>query len=173
MNSENIVAKRVEANELCWTANAYLQGALHLCEAAVESAQSGHHVARDIKVVLHLTFLAIELTFKAGITAMSLECPRTHDLVRLRRLYNQVFPDQTLAIPEVLEQLMPMATLFGDFPEVPVAIQFERFRYHSDHKGRPFPELPAIDVEQLEAELSALSVTASSAMWRIWRVCGY
>lgn len=161
-----------EAVELAWTANAYLDCAIRLCAYLLdeEYEQSIHHN----RVPIHLAYLAIELYFKAGVSAARNEYPESHDLTELRELYKQAMPTWPLPLPSFIEKLMPSKSgdLFPDAPAWRVSRHFPRFRYYRDRNGRQFPELDLADIKQLYSELQDLHKSALSAMMEIWRRCG-
>lgn len=161
-----------EANELAWTANAYLDCAVRLCQSILDEGheKSIHHN----RVPLHLTNLAIELYFKAGLAAAQYNYPSNHELDELRKLYDQVMPDYPLPIPNFIEQLIPKQSenLFADHPIPSSSLQFTRFRYYSDRSGRVFPNLAMADVRQLKIELENLHRSSFVLMMEIWRKCG-
>lgn len=145
-----------EAIELAWTANAYVQSAAQLCSWLVDERyeRDRHHY----RVPLHVTYLALELGYKAGIAAANAPYSRSHDLVDLRAAYERHMPAIPLPIPTFIDRLLPQLTeeLFPDQPAATSTWQFTRFRYYADSRGRPFPELELADLQLLQQEIREL-----------------
>ena len=155
-----------EATELAWMANAYLDSTRRLCASILEEEheRSVHHN----RVLLHLSFLSLELYFKAGICTVNSKYPTHHRLEELRRAYDAAMPDLPIPIPVFIERLMPTtADLFEEHPAPNTAIHFQRFRYVSDRKGVIFPELELADVEELKKELDQIHYSAGKVLHRI------
>jgi hypothetical protein len=162
---------REEAIELSWTANAYLNCADRLCKNLIEDEfdRSLHHY----RVPLHLTFLGLELFFKAGICASGRSYPKHHDLAKLRALYAEVMPDVPLPIPGYFEKLIPESLdLFEELPAPDLQWHFARLRYASDRSGRRFPEHEMVDLKEFQQELDALTLATQRVQLKLWRQFG-
>jgi hypothetical protein len=160
-----------EAIELSWTANAYLNCADRLCKELIddECDRSLHHY----RVPLHLTFLGLELFFKAGICAAGRHYPKHHDLAKLRALYADVMPDVPLPIPSYFEKLIPESLdLFEELPAPDLQLHFSRLRYASDRSGKRFPEHEIVDLKEFQKELDTLTYAAQRMQLKLWRLCG-
>lgn len=169
MNSSN--PHQEEAVELSWTANAYLNCAERLCKDLIENEldRSLHHY----RVPLHLTFLGLELYFKAGICASGRQYPKHHDLARLRVLYAEVMPDVPLPIPSYFEKLIPDSlNLFEDLPAPDLQWHFARLRYTSDRSGKRFPEHEMVDLKTFLTELDTLTLATQRVQFKLWRQFG-
>jgi len=162
---------RAEAVELSWIANAYLDCAERLCKVLIKDNldRSLHHY----RVPLHLTFLGLELFFKAGISASGRQYPKHHDLAQLRILYAEAMPDTPLPIPSYFEKLIPDSLdLFQDLPAPDLQWHFARLRYTSDRKGNRFPEHDLVDIEEFLKELETLSLATQRVQFKLWRQFG-
>jgi hypothetical protein len=144
--------ERDEAVELSWIANAYLDAAIRICASIVEDDNEEHFYLN--RVPLHLAYLALELYYKAGLSAFKKRFPPTHDLQKLRTLYAEAVPDIPLPIPSFIQsQIVRTEDLFLEDPGLSITDQFTRYRYYSDRKGNPFPELEPVDIPELYEEL--------------------
>jgi hypothetical protein len=160
-----------EAIELSCTANAYLNCAERLCANLIEDKcdRSLHHY----RVPLHLTFLGLELFFKAGICASGRQYPKHHDLAKLRALYAEVMPDVPLPIPSYFEKLIPESLdLFADLPAPDLQWHFARLRYASDRRGKRFPEHERVDLKEFQKELDTLTFATQRVQLKLWRQFG-
>ena len=161
---------RIEAVELLSIAGAYLDCGIQLCESLLEGETNDVHRNR---VPLHLAHVALELYFKAGLLAAGHTYPRTHDIVALQREYEQALPECPLRLPRFVEDTIPTTLeLFADMPSTESRFQYERFRYYADKQGRPWPELPKVDLEQLTRDLEKLNRDAAKATFEIWNRYG-
>lgn len=143
------------AEELAWTANAYLDGAMRICEGLLEDEhdQSSHH----FRVPLHLAYLALELYLKAGISLGRALFPATHDLDKLQRLYDKAKVGIKLPRPSYFEKFTPRSLELCPGPTAPTMIQyFERLRYSSGRDGSLHPDLELADLKELKQELDEL-----------------
>lgn len=160
-----------EAIELSWTANAYLNCADRLCKDLIEDELD--HSLHHYRVPLHLTFLGLELFFKAGICAAGRQYPRHHDLAKLRALYAEVMPDVSPPIPSYFEKLIPDSLdLFEELPAPDLQWHFARLRYASDRSGKRFPEHEIVDLREFQKELDSLTLVAQRVQLKLWRQFG-
>ena len=79
-----------EAVELAWTANAYVDASIDLCDKLMEDEDDQNIYSN--RVVLHLVFLGLELCYKAGIESFSNKKPKGHELKLLRDEYDSYAP---------------------------------------------------------------------------------
>jgi hypothetical protein len=162
---------RAEAIELSWTANAYLNCAERLCESL--SKDDFEWCPHHCRVPLHLTFLGLELFFKAGIAASGRQYPKHHDLAELRGLYAVAIPDIPLPIPTYFEQRIPESLdLFSELPAPDLQWHFARLRYPSERSGTRFPDTDMIDLKELQKELDSLTYATQRVQLRLWRQFG-
>jgi hypothetical protein len=143
------------AEELAWTANAYLDGAMRICNGLLEDEhdQSSHH----FRVPLHLAFLSLELYLKAGIALGRALFPATHDLDKLQRLYDKARVGIELPRPSYFSRFTPRSLeLFPDHKAPTMGQYFERLRYSSGKDGSLFPDLELADLSELKEELEKL-----------------
>lgn len=163
-----VTAHLEEADELSWIANAYLDCAIRLCESLVEDEfdRSLHHY----RVPLHLAYLAIELYLKSGIRLRGQKFQLTHDLDKLQKQYDQAGLGIIFPIPRYLDQFIVRSEdLFTDDPAPTSAWHFERFRYNSDRKGVPFPELQLANLQELKKALEELHKAGMQIHHLIWK----
>ena len=160
-----------EAVELSWIANAYLDSAERLCAKLIDDDldRSAYHY----RVPLHLTFLGLELFYKAGICAAGRQYPRHHDLAKLRILYAEVMPEVPLPIPSYFEkQIRESLDLFEELPTADLQWHFARLRYTSDRSGKRFPKHEFADLKEFQKELDALTWATQRAHFKLLRQFG-
>ena len=159
---------REEALELSMTANAYLGCAQRLCEMLIQDGDAKS--VYDNRVVLHLTALAVELSFKAGIAAFSPPYPKHHDLARLQSAYSDAGVTPTLALPGFIVVLIGSnQNHLEGFKPPNIGVELERLRYCSDRSDRPFPRPRMVDLEELSEELQELQKSSFSLFLEIRR----
>lgn len=164
MDTARKLSFEAEAIELSWTASAYLDSAIRLCESLIEGGLEDSRY--DNRVILHLVFLAAELSFKAGLAAAQVNYPKRHDLRLLRDAFSAAV-DVNLELPGFLHEVISdCENHFEEFPAPRPEASFERYRYNSDHAGRAFPRLKMVDLRDLLVELKALKKGALTLfMW--------
>jgi hypothetical protein len=156
------------AEELAWTANAYLDGAIYVCEGLLENEHenSSHH----FRVPLHLGYLSLELYLKAGIALGGSLFSPTHDLDKLQREYDRAKTGIKLPTPSYFSGFTPTSLdLFREHKAPTSSWHFERLRYSSDKSGVQFPKLEMADVRALNDDLHALHRAGSQLLFKTWR----
>ena len=156
--------------QLYFTGHAFIAGAERLCEHALEEREDGHHVPEDVRVILHMAYLGVELYLKAGLIVSGVPYPKHHDLRALRQKYVAEGLDLPLELPHFLSSLL--GDVDPELPEltpVPMGRHFERYRYTCDHNGRPFPPLPAVDWTTVHDDLVRLKGSAMTWLYPVLR----
>jgi len=156
-----------EAKEIMWMSLAYIDAGISLAEQYVEgSDEKSYH--RSL-VPIFLIHQGIELLYKAAIKAMGIEFPKTHDLRRLRTIFQKHYPDIDFEVPSIVlgasdNNNANQLNLFAEFKYPQLTIQHERLRYPTDRQGKDWSFQSALDIEGAMEDITELN-RASLKCW--------
>ena len=137
----------VHSRETIWLANAYISACETLCESMITDCTESD--PDKALVLLNLCHHSLELFYKAGLNSQTGTYRKDHKLLQLEIEFIRAFPNCNVKIPEVLrEALLVSAPLLPEGSEADFErVVHERFRYHTQRNGRPWPVLDQFDIE--------------------------
>jgi len=168
----DVTRRRIEAIELLWSGNAYIDCASRLCQSLIDSDDADSRY--DNRVVLLLVHLGLELLYKGALSGYEQSYPKNHDLRTLNSAWAKAAPHLSLELPTFVRDLIDRHEhVLPNIELEKLDLHFERFRYYADRSGRPFPDLTPVDIHDLGVELGRLKKTAMLLTIDVWRRCEY
>jgi hypothetical protein len=157
---------RVEAEELAWIAQSYLNAAEQLVRAVID--QESERDAYWTRPPLYLSYHGVELYYKAALAAAGTPYRKEHNLLVLRKACAHI-PDCAFPLPTWLGgELHRMGDLFeDDVPRLYFEHLHQQLRYVTDRKGRPLQPPLRVVATDLAEEISELKRVSMPILLRI------
>ena len=152
-----------ECEQLFHLSNAYLCTCEHLCDEMISGDFESD--APTNKVVLNLCHQGIELFLKAALLKAGKPPEHGHNLMQLQKKYASAYPSKTFDLPVPFGYLSPVnEDLFVDSNEKRFGMLHQKFRYSSDIKGIPWPQVENLNPNEFLNEL----ITVKKRAYQIW-----
>jgi hypothetical protein len=154
------------AERTIWPALGYIEAAYFLAKALVEDEFSRQY--RSSRVVLHLTYHAIELFFKGALLERGIIPKLHHRILDLQREYENAYPGALFAFEIPFELPGPeTAPLFPERALPSKTLDDQTFRYATGRDGRCFDESDEFDPELRLEQIEVLSMRMNQLFFKL------
>lgn len=153
-------------------AAAFSESAIRLCTAFADDDL--HRTPSYHNVLSYLTYMSIELCFKAWLSVKGLQYERNHDLNTLHDQYCEASPPAPMQVPLAFRsRKTPTLDLFEEHPALWQDARDTHFRYATGKTGEVYPRPGLYPFRERLAEVQSVATTVTRVQLEIWRFCDF